>query len=165
MRYCFSEIANAVDTDIAGSNSSKIRLLINQLLLTLLDIVDQEETELDEALTDSSHSVKLFLEELNSNLGEAWTIEKMAKSSGVGLTRFTHHCKQITNLTPMRYLMIKRIALAKKTLINHPNMTATEVAYICGFASSQYFSTVFKKSEKCSPNEYRIAQLSETINE
>jgi AraC family L-rhamnose operon regulatory protein RhaS len=44
-------------------------------------------------------------------------------------------------------------------------MTATEVAYICGFASSQYFSTVFKKSEKCSPNEYRIAQLSETINE
>jgi AraC family L-rhamnose operon regulatory protein RhaS len=165
MRQCFSEIANAVETDIAGSNSSKIRLLINQLLLILLDVIDQDETELDEALTDSSHSVKLFLEELNSNLGEAWTIEKMAKSSGVGLTRFTHHCKQITNLTPMRYLMIKRIALAKKILLEQPNLTATEIAYICGFASSQYFSTVFKKSEKCSPNEFRISQLSTTINE
>lgn len=163
LRSCFHEIAQVVDSDIAGSNSSKIRLLINQLLLILLDIVDHEETELNEALTDSSHSVKLFLEELDTKLGEAWTIEKMAKSSGVGLTRFTHHCKQITNLTPMRYLMIKRIELAKNLLIENPEMTATEIAYICGFASSQYFSTVFKKAEKCSPNEYRQKQLSTAL--
>lgn len=163
LRACFNEIAQVVDTDVAGSNSSKIRLLINQLLLILLDIVDQEETELNESLTDSSHSVKLFLEELNDKLGEAWTIEKMANSSGVGLTRFTHHCKQITNLTPMRYLMIKRIEYAKQLLINQPDLTATEIAYICGFASSQYFSTVFKKAEKCSPNEYRMSQLNLSI--
>lgn len=159
MRACFQEIAVAVDSDIAGSNASKIRLLVNQLLIILLDIVDQEEMELNESLTDSSHSVKLFLNELDGQLGEAWTIEKMASTAGVGLTRFTHHCKQITNLTPMRYLMIKRIELAKKLLREQNELTATEIAYSCGFGSSQYFSTVFKKAEKCSPNEYRQKQL------
>lgn len=159
MREVFCEIAKAVDSDISGSNSSKIRLLINQMLLILLEILDRDQTELNEKLTDSSHSVKLFLQELEQHLGESWTIEKMANRSGVGLTRFTHHCKQITNLTPMRFLMIRRIEFAKKLLVESPEMTATEIAYTCGFASSQYFSTVFKKTIKCSPNEFRMNQL------
>nr|WP_245234880.1 AraC family transcriptional regulator [Tamlana crocina] len=79
----------------------------------------------------------------------------MAKSSGVGLTRFTYHCKQLTNLTPMRYLNIRRLEMAKNILKDSPNLTVGEVAYMCGFTTSQYFSTVFKKHEKCSPKAFR----------
>jgi AraC family transcriptional regulator, 4-hydroxyphenylacetate 3-monooxygenase operon regulatory protein len=103
--------------------------------------------------------VKLFLNELDNNLLEAWTIENMAKSAGVGLTRFTHHCKQLTNLTPMRYLMMKRIELSKQILIKKNFLTVSEVAFACGFSTSQYFSTVFKKQEKCTPLEYRQKNL------
>ena len=155
IRECFKRIGKAVDSDIDGSSSSRIRLLINHLLILLLDLLDAEEVELNEQLTDSSRSVKLFLNELDKNLTEAWTIEQMAQSAGVGLTRFTHHCKRLTNLTPMRYLMIKRLELSKKILIEEEELSVAEVAFSCGFSTSQYFSTVFKKHEKCTPIEYR----------
>ena len=155
IRECFQRIGKAVDSDQDGSNSSRIRLLINHLLILLLDLLDAEEVELNEQLTDSSRSVKLFLKELDKNLTESWTIEQMAQSAGVGLTRFTHHCKRITNLTPMRYLMIKRLELSKKILVSHEDLSVAEVAFSCGFSTSQYFSTVFKKHEKCTPIEYR----------
>lgn len=165
IRDCFIRIGKAVDNDIDGSNSSSIRLLVNYLLLLLLDLLNEDGVVLNEALTDSSRSVKLFLNELENNLLEDWTIERMAKSAGVGLTRFTHHCKRITNLTPMRYLTMKRLELSKKILIEDSYSSVTEVAYSCGFTTSQYFSTVFKRQEKCTPVEYRqkyISQLKHT---
>ena len=115
------------------------------------------ETQQKEQSLD--RKIKLFLQELENNLLEAWTIERMAQSAGVGLTRFTHHCKRLTNLTPMRFLMMKRLELAKKVLIDNTEMSVVEVAFSCGFSTSQYFSTVFKKHEGCSPNAYRIKIL------
>ncbi len=155
IKDCFCKIGSAVETDLQGSNSSRIRLLVNELLLHILELIDSEEVVLNEALTDSSRSVKLFLNELDKNLSEAWTIDRMAESAGVGLTRLTYHCRQLTNTTPMRYLTMKRLELAKELLIHKPDLSVTEVAYSCGFATSQYFSTVFKKQEKCTPLEYR----------
>ncbi len=159
VRACFKRINTAINTDNNGSNASRIRLLINYLLILILDLLKTEDIVLNEALTDSSRSVEFFLKELDKNVSENWTIEKMAQSAGVGLTRFTHHCKQLTNLTPMRYLSIKRLEMAKKILEKQPELTVTEIAYMCGFATSQYFSTVFKKHEKCSPNQYKTRFL------
>ena len=152
---CFQRIGKAVDTDNQGNNSSKIRFLVNDLLLLLLDLLVIEEAELDENLTNSSRSVHLFLKELEANLTEDWTVNKMAKSAGVGLTRFTFHCRQLTNLTPMKYLTLKRIEMSKKVLLEQLEMSVSDVAYLCGFSTSQYFSTMFKKQEKCTPLEFR----------
>nr|WP_233164030.1 AraC family transcriptional regulator [Snuella sedimenti] len=156
VRECFLRINKAVNKDVNGSNASRIRLLVNYLLILLLDILDADDIVLNESLTDSSRSVQFFLNELEKNLSENWTIELMAQSAGVGLTRFTHHCKQLTNLTPMRYLTMRRLEMSKRILRENDGVSITEVAYMCGFATSQYFSTVFKKHEKCSPNEYRL---------
>ncbi|CAH8282529.1 AraC family L-rhamnose operon regulatory protein RhaS [Mariniflexile fucanivorans] len=156
IKDCFSQLNKAINTDENGSSASKIRILINYLLVNLLDLLDTNDIVLNESLTDSSRSVQYFLKELEKNLSEQWTIELMAQSAGVGLTRFTYHCKQITNLTPMRYLTMKRLDMSKKIFQSNNNLTIADVAYMCGFASSQYFATVFKKHEKCSPNEYRM---------
>jgi len=155
MRDCFKRIQVAVISDENGSNASRIRLLVNYLLILILDLLKTQNIELNESLIDSSRSVQYFLKELDKNLSEDWTIERMSKSAGVGLTRFTHHCKQLTNLTPMRYLTMRRLEMSKKILLENENLTVSDVAYSCGFTTSQYFSTVFKKHEKCSPNKYR----------
>ncbi|GAA4965216.1 AraC family transcriptional regulator [Algibacter aquimarinus] len=156
VRDCFLRIGKAIDTDKKGSNASKIRLLINYLLILLLDLMNTGDIVLNESLTDSLRSVKLFLNELDKNLSENWTIELMAESAGVGVTRFTYHCKRLTNVTPMRYLTMKRLGLSKKLLEENNKLSIAEIAYMCGFATSQYFATVFKKYEKCSPNTYRL---------
>ncbi|WP_299127504.1 AraC family transcriptional regulator [uncultured Winogradskyella sp.] len=155
MRDCFKRINLAVNSDENGSNASKIRLLVNYVLILILDLLKTQNIELNESLIDSSRSVQYFLKELDKKLSEDWTIERMSKSAGVGLTRFTHHCKQLTNLTPMRYLTMRRLEMSKKILLENEKLTVGDVAYSCGFTTSQYFSTVFKKHEKCSPNAYR----------
>lgn len=164
VRNCFMRLGKVVDTDENGSNSSQVRLLINELLLLILELIDNKEVVLNEALTDSSRSVSLFLKELENNLAEAWTIESMAESTGIGMTRFTHHCKRLTNLTPMRYLMFRRLEMSKKMLIDNLNLSVTQIAYSCGFTTSQYFSTVFKKHENCTPAEYRQKQVTFQLN-
>lgn len=155
IRACFIRIGETVETDKNGSKSSKIRLLINELLMLLLELLDAGEVILNESLTDSSRSVSLFLNELENNISEVWTIERMAESAGVGLTRFTHYCKRLTNLTPMRYLAMKRLEMSKNMLSERMDLGVAEIAYSCGFTTSQYFSTVFKKHENCTPLEYR----------
>ena len=155
IKECFKALSRTIKADVAGSSASKLRLHINELLIYLLEMFDRGNMELNEALTDSMRSAKQFLTELGNNPAHAWTIEEMAKSSGLGLTRFTHHCKQITNLTPMQYLTQKRLEMAKGKLEVNPEASATQIAYECGFASSQYFTTVFRKNEKCTPQVFR----------
>ncbi len=155
IRECFQKIGKAVLSDVNGSNSSKIRLYVNELLVSLLDLFDSRNLVLNESLTDSMRSAQLFLNELSKKLAEPWTIEEMARSAGLGLTRFTYHCKQLTNMTPMQYLTVKRLEMARRLLRKEKSLTVAEVAYRCGFTTSQYFSTVFKKYEKCSPQQYR----------
>ncbi|MDH5474799.1 MAG: AraC family transcriptional regulator [Cyclobacteriaceae bacterium] len=154
IKECFKQIGQTLHKEVEGS-SSKIRLLVNELLILMLEMFERGQMELNESLTDSLHSARQFIEELSSNLEYPWTIEEMANSSGLGPTRFTHHCRQLTNLTPMQLLTKKRIEWAKKILREQRGISAAKVAYTCGFATSQYFSTVFKKYEKCSPQEYR----------
>lgn len=159
VRTCFIELGKVIENDKQGSNASKIRLYINYLLVLLLDLLDTDDIELNEALTESSRSVIFFLKELENSLAEDWTIETMSQSAGVGITRFTHHCKQITNLTPMRYLTLRRVELSKKLLLDYKERTISEIAYQCGFTTSQYFSSVFKKHEKCTPNQFKQKQM------
>lgn len=159
IKKCFKEIYKSIKSDIEGSSASKIRLHINELLIHLLEMLDSGKNKSNISLNGSVQSAKHFLSELSNNVSYPWTIEEMANSSGLGLTRFTHHCKQITNLTPMQYLTHKRLEMAKKMLRDRNELRATHIAYECGFTSSQYFSTVFKKNEKCSPQEYRERTL------
>lgn len=152
---CFQRLGKVIETDEFGSYASKIRLIINDLLISILELLDRGEIVLNESLTDSSRSVQLFLSELENRLADSWTIEEMAESAGVGLTRFTHHCKKLTNLTPMKYLAMKRIEMAKILLEQNDELSMADVAYSCGFATGQYFSTVFKRHEKITPLEFK----------
>ncbi|AOW22115.1 helix-turn-helix transcriptional regulator [Urechidicola croceus] len=152
---CYNKLGKAVEQDKDGNQASKIRLIINELLMSLLEMLDADEIVLNESLTDSSRSVEFFLSELENRLTDNWTIEDMAESAGVGVTRFTHHCKKLTNLTPIRYLTMRRLEMSKLMLVENENLSIAEVAYSCGFATGQYFSTVFRRHEKCTPLEYK----------
>ncbi|WP_252191161.1 helix-turn-helix transcriptional regulator [Polaribacter sp. Q13] len=153
---CFKKIEQAIKTFDKGKKASKLRVLINYLLVLVLELLDTDDVVLNESLTDSSRSVSSFLKELDNDLSRDWTVKSMSDSAGVGVTRLTHHCKRLTNLTPMKYLFIRRLEMAKKILQEDNGLTISEIAYKCGFSSSQYFSTIFKKYEKCTPKEYQL---------
>ena len=70
-------------------------------------------------------------------------------------TQFTQHCLALTNITPVRYLQMIRLDAARRMLLEQPGLPVTAVAYECGFSSSQYFATCFKKRFGISPLDVR----------
>ena len=76
----------------------------------------------------------------------------------MGVTQFVHHFRQATNLTPANYLMKARVQRAGQMLTSDPQRPITEIAFACGFSSSQYFTNVFGRQMGSSPREYRRQQ-------
>jgi len=54
----------------------------------------------------------------------------------------------------MQYLTRCRIELAARLLVEDPALSVSEVAYRCGFNSSQYFATVFRTTKGVSPSAF-----------
>lgn len=156
--HCFKQISQAVADNKSMSSISRLAVYINELLVLVLDMLRRQNPNLTPSLSSSLRTVELFLDDVcnnRKNLTYLWTIEQMAQQCGLGVTRFRHLCKQLTNMTPGQYLSQCRVESAAKMLINKPEMSVTDVAMAYGYESSQYFATVFKKQYHCSPGTYR----------
>jgi AraC family L-rhamnose operon regulatory protein RhaS len=154
----FQAIAHAINTNVSGSNLSRLILRVNEIFILLLDMLRKREVHLDRTLTTTRRTVQLFLDDLNNNpehLTLEWTVDEMADSCGLGISQFTQHVKCLTNLTPMQFLTRCRIDRAMALLKSTPNRGITETAIECGFSSGQYFATLFKRQYGHSPREIR----------
>ncbi len=55
----------------------------------------------------------------------------------------------------MHYLNHCRLDEAARLLAEHPDRSVIDVAMSCGFASSQYFATQFRRRFGVAPRDYR----------
>lgn len=154
-RSCFIEIGRIVKQKNKNKYDSMLKVQINNLLILLLEILNEGNIVLDQSLIESKRTVKLFLHLLESKTDEDWTVVKMVEYCHLGVTRFTHYCKEITNCSPMEYLNRLRMRKAANLLGKNPLIPVIDVAFMCGFSSPQYFNSAFKKHFKVSPNRFR----------
>jgi AraC family L-rhamnose operon regulatory protein RhaS len=158
IRRCFQSIAQAVERDRDGSNSTRLTIRINDLFLLLLELLRSQKIRLDQSLSGSRRTVQLFVADLSAHpehLALEWTVEDMASSCGLGVTQFVYHVKRLTNLPPIHYLNHCRLDLAATLLRASPGKTVTDIAFACGFSSGQYFATLFSQRFGLSPREFR----------
>jgi len=158
IRLCFRRIAQAVKDDRGGSSVSRLAALLNELFVLLLDMFRHHKIPLNQSLSSTARTVELFLGDLtqsSTHLAQCWTVDSMAKQCGLGSTRFIHYCKQLTNMTPAQYLNRSRVEMAAKLLLDEPDSPVTRIALACGFSSSQYFATVFRRQFGCTPGQFR----------
>lgn len=90
---------------------------------------------------------------ITNELAYNWNLQEMSEIIGVGQTSLNLMLKRITGFTPGQYLMNLRISAVKEMLTNS-NKNFTEIAFDCGFSSSQHFSSAFKQKTGYSPSEY-----------
>lgn len=155
IQRCFRQVGRTVKNDREGSGASHLSVYINELLLHLLEMFREHRVPLSKSLTTARRTTELFFEGLKGSISDPWTLESMADCCGLGVTRFVHYCRQITNQTPMQHLNQLRVEAAAETLLRAPDKSVTAIGLECGFSSSQYFATVFKKAFHCTPREYR----------
>jgi len=158
LKSCFIQIGKIIKQ--GGNNAdSKLKIQINSMLMLLLELFREGNIELDRSLIESRRSVELFLKSLEAQIEDDWTVVKMAEYCHLGVTRFTHYCKEISNCSPMEYLNRLRLRRASALLLEQPKLQVIDVAFMCGFSSSQYFNYAFKSHFKMTPNQYRNANL------
>lgn len=155
---CFQKIGAAVIKNHENQNISTLTVYLNELYLLVLHMLRESRISLNPSLSGTRRTVELFLRDLNENpesLAQPWTLPMMAEHCGIGLTAFVRHCKQLTNMTPVQCLNHYRVQAAAKLLRDKQKFNVTDVAFECGFHSSQYFATVFRQFMGCSPREFR----------
>ncbi len=161
LHNCFRKIGRCINESQTNANTliriphSKLNILINELFLQIVYLFKNGRVKLDESLTINLRTVEIFLNHLRSDYERHWTLEEMAEHCGLGMTSLSKYCKQITNLTPINYLIKVRLEVAARLLVEEQNKSVTKIGYECGFSSGQYFATAFKRQFNTSPKSYR----------
>ncbi|WP_282039263.1 hybrid sensor histidine kinase/response regulator transcription factor [Saccharicrinis aurantiacus] len=83
------------------------------------------------------------------------TIDKISQELGFSRTHFYRKIKALTNQSPTEFIRIIRLKHAAHLLEKNQH-NISEIAYMVGFNSHQYFSTSFHKYYKMSPKEYAL---------
>ena len=154
----FRRLAAAVKEASAAQRYSRVAVGLNELLLGVLEMLRAENRTERPRLGSPEHSVELFLADLQTNgssLQHPWNLEEMAAACGMGTTLFSRMCRRLTNDSPIRYLNLARLDAAMRLLRAEPAKGVTEVAFECGFQSSQYFANQFRRRFGHTPSERR----------
>ena len=89
-------------------------------------------------------------------------IEEFARLCGRSLSTFKREFKKIYNSTPGKWLMKKRLELARNLMLN-TDLTVQEICYDCGFESDSHFVRSFKSRFGDSPNQWRLSRSGASI--
>ena len=151
--YLLSVGNRTSDSDV---ESSSVKMNLEDLSPSLPAI-----TNYDEEL------IRNIIKEVEDNLNNPdFKIELLADKVNLGRTMFYRKIKSILGVAPIDLVKDMRIKRSLQ-LLDSGEYSVSEVAYMCGFASPQYFSRVFKAAKGCTPTEYKdqVGQLAADDNE
>lgn len=149
LKTIFIALKNEIDNKEFGYYQS-ICNLVEEFLVELVRIIQSRESQ----NIRNQNWFSNFEELLSENLSKKWTLEEIAKKSKVGITTLTRLVKENTGYTPANYVIYMRIEKAKQ-LLSGSDKKLTEIAFDCGFYSSQHFSSTFSKWVGKTPLLYR----------
>ena len=91
---------------------------------------------------------------IDSNYAEDIKLEQLSTMAYMNKFHLISEFKQSYRVTPIEYLILKRIEISKNLLIS-TNHSMEEISSIVGFNSQSYFNQVFKKKVGKTPSQFR----------
>ncbi|HNX52514.1 MAG TPA: AraC family transcriptional regulator [Pontiellaceae bacterium] len=153
MHWLMPALINELQTTHELAKAHSISLL-RAVLVELKRIVSGDAVDTD-THTWSEKKVQALLTDLSSSCDQQWTLKQMAGRCGIRRTRLNTVFQKLTGSTPMEYLTRLRMERAK-TLLRETGIKIIDIAFECGFGSSQYFANTFKQATGMTPTGYRI---------
>lgn len=135
------------------------RSLDEVLVTTTEDKQEHRLEDLSPSLPQITHFdeefIKNIIQSVEDNLNNPdFKIEDLADSMGMGRSMFYRKIKSILGVSPIDFVKDMRVKRSVQ-LLESGEYTVSEVAYMCGFSSPQYFSRVFKAAMGATPTEYK----------
>lgn len=132
LQSCIMELIYIIHRD--GCNNERVKKCANPLITNAINYIEE-------------HS--------NENI----TLEILAEQLHISPVYFHKIFTQAMNRTPYRYILDKKIDLAKKLLLIS-GKSCLDIALETGFSSQSYFNYTFKKETGLTPNQYKKQQYS-----
>jgi AraC family transcriptional regulator len=102
--------------------------------------------------------VRRAVDYLEAHLADDIGLDDIAAEVGLSAVHVNNLFRIGMGEPPHRYLMRRRFERARE-LLGNPSLSVTEIAHLCGFASSQHLATVMRKRIGTTPTAYRRGLL------
>lgn len=148
-------LVTALNQQITQFDERTEEAALSSLRLLVCAVILEAARQLTTAKTPPSQdAVAVATSYLQEHFHEPVMMNDLAHRAGCSRARLFALFKQQTGLTPNDYLLRLRVDKARQ-LLTTTSRSVTEIAFEVGFASSQYFSRVFRKYTGQMPSEYR----------
>ena len=101
-----------------------------------------------------NHQIDYVKSYIDNNYAEDIKLEQLSTMAYMNKFHLISEFKQAYRVTPIEYLILKRIEISKNLLIS-TNHSMEEISTIVGFNSQSYFNQVFKKKNMQTPSQFR----------
>ena len=139
----FTELKNAMDT----KNPKSIEFFLKQFVNTLKFHSQENEIEYAEQHLNEINSY------IENNIYDKFCLDELSKMANINKYGFVKKFRASTGMTPMNYILMKKI-FSCKNLIDS-NSEFTELAYQYSFSDLAHFSKTFKRYIGVSPKKYQ----------
>jgi len=142
----FVELKNAMDT----KNPKTVEFFLKQFVNTLKFHSRENETEYAEQNLNGFSEINSYIE---NNIYDKFCLDELSKMANINKYGFVKKFRASTGMTPMNYILMKKI-FSCKNLIDS-NSELTELAYQYSFSDLAHFSKTFKRYIGISPKKYQ----------
>jgi len=91
---------------------------------------------------------------MQTNFSEKISIEQLAAIAGFSSRHFSRLFQEVYRITPIQFLNEIRLSHAR-IMLEQQSCKVSEIAALCGFSDSNYFSKVFKQKYHLAPSEWK----------
>ena len=125
----------------------KLGAMVQSFLIMLANNIVLEDNAI-EARIDRS------IKYIHDHINEPLSVKELAEMEFFSPSRYRAIFKNATGSSPVEYITEQRIRLAC-ALLEHGDLTLSQVAETCGYTDRLYFQRVFKRHINMTPGEYK----------
>jgi len=142
----FIQIIKAIDKN----NIPEIEHLLFQFIAVLKKYSQERKEEYSELKFNSLNNINAYIDE---NISGKFCLNQLSKIANLNKYGFVKKFKATTGMTPMNYILMKKIFSSKKLITE--NAELTQIAYDFDFSDMAHFSNTFKRYIGISPKAYQ----------
>lgn len=129
-----------------------IAVHLTQFATSLKHYSEESDTEPSELDFSNFNQIKVYIDR---HITESFCLSKLSRMAHMNKFGFIKNFKSATGLTPMNYILMKKMFSCKQMI--SPDMNLTELAYHFNFTDLAHFSKTFKRYFGISPRTYQAS--------
>ncbi|WAC03043.1 AraC family transcriptional regulator [Lacinutrix neustonica] len=142
----FVKLKNAIDKQ----ETENIEFYLRQFISKLKSYSQENENEYSELNLNSFKQINNYIE---THIYDKFSLNELSKIANINKFGFAKKFKTSTGMSPINYILMKKVFSSKKLINQQTELTA--IAYQYNFTDLAHFSKTFKRFVGISPKNYQ----------